>query len=113
MLRPTTRLGLGSRLQSARLCVASNRGVVTSQPIDPKWIEAAKKELKGKDPEKLIWHTAEGIAIKPIYTAKDVEGLNPELPGQFPYTRGPHPTMYAQRPWTIRQAINTNTNFRH
>jgi len=76
---------------------------VTSQPIDPKWAELSKKELKGKDPEKLVWHTAEGIAIKPIYTPNDVSGLDPELPGQYPFTRGPYPTMYAQRPWTIRQ----------
>ena len=98
MLRPI-KLRLGSRL-----CSGLRRGVVTQHPIDPKWSEVAKKELKGKDPEKLVWHTAEGIAIKPIYTAQDVVGLEPELPGQFPYTRGPHPTMYAQRPWTIRQA---------
>ncbi len=91
----------------SRLCAGLTRGVVTSQPIDPKWAELSKKELKGKDPEKLVWHTAEGIAIKPIYTANDLAGLDPELPGQFPFTRGPYPTMYAQRPWTIRQAITT------
>ena len=57
-----------------RVCSNWSRGVVTQHPIDPKWIEVSKKELKGKDPEKLIWHTAEGIAVKPIYTAKDTEG---------------------------------------
>jgi hypothetical protein len=57
-----------------RLYSGFNRGVVTQHPIDPKWAEVAKKELKGKDPEKMVWHTAEGIAIKPIYTAKDTEG---------------------------------------
>ena len=95
----------------SRLCAGLTRGVVTSQPIDPKWAELSKKELKGKDPEKLVWHTAEGINIKPIYTANDVSGLDPELPGQFPFTRGPYPTMYAQRPWTIRQAT-TSKSFR-
>lgn len=57
-----------------RVCSSWSRGVVTQQPIDPKWAEISKKELKGKDPEKLIWHTAEGIAVKPVYTAKDTEG---------------------------------------
>jgi len=84
---------------------ALSRSAVTYHPIDAKWAEIAKKELKGKDPGKLVWHTAEGIDIKPIYTPKDVEGLDLELPGQFPFTRGPYPTMYAQRPWTIRQVL--------
>ena len=57
-----------------RIYAGSNRGVVSPIPIDPKWLEMSKKELKGKDPEKLVWHTAEGIAIKPLYTAKDTEG---------------------------------------
>lgn len=45
----------------------------------------------------------QGIDVKPLYTKRDVRDLAEELPGQFPYTRGPYPTMYAQRPWTIRQ----------
>lgn len=98
---------LGAR---ARFCSGSHpRGLVTQHPIDPKWAEAAKKELKGKDPEKLVWHTAEGVSIKPIYTSTDTEGLPEELPGQFPFTRGPYPTMYAQKPWTIRQYAGFST----
>ncbi|VDL87266.1 unnamed protein product [Nippostrongylus brasiliensis] len=72
----------------------------------------AKKAMKGKDPEKLIWHTPEGIPIKPLYLKDDRkcdDHRKPELPGQFPFTRGPYPTMYTQRPWTIRQYAGFST----
>jgi len=65
--------------------------------------------MKGKDPESLVWNTLEGIPIKPVYTKQDTEHLADELPGVFPYTRGPYPTMYAQRPWTIRQYAGFST----
>lgn len=45
----------------------------------------------------------QGIDIKPLYTKRDTEHVEEELPGKFPFTRGPYPTMYTQRPWTIRQ----------
>ena len=60
-----------------------------------------------------------GIEIKPVYTAEDVAGLEPELPGAYPFTRGPYETMYRGRPWTIRQyagfgsAEETNARFRY
>ena len=63
--------------------------------------------------------TDSGIEVKPVYTADDIAGLAPELPGEFPYTRGPYPTMYRGRPWTIRQyagfgsAEETNARFRY
>ncbi|XP_046655218.1 methylmalonyl-CoA mutase, mitochondrial-like [Daphnia pulicaria] len=80
------------------------------QPLDPEWTALAKKQLKGKNPEEeLLWYTSEDITLKPIYTKKDVEGLEHELPGKFPYTRGPYPTMYSQRPWTIRQYAGFST----
>ena len=80
------------------------------KPLDPKWKESAKKQMKGKDPDGLVWNTAEQIPIKPLYTKEDLEGLPvDELPGQFPFTRGPYPTMYAQRPWTIRQYAGFST----
>ena len=47
--------------------------------------------------------SAQGVIVKPLYTQEDVSDLTKELPGKFPYTRGPYPTMYTQRPWTIRQ----------
>ena len=65
--------------------------------------------FQGKNPETLTWNTLEGIPIKPLYTKKDVEHLEEELPGSFPFTRGPYPTMYAQRPWTIRQYAGFST----
>jgi len=63
--------------------------------------------------------TDSGIEIKPVYTVEDVEGLELELPGEFPFTRGPHRDMYRGRPWTIRQyagfasAEETNARFRY
>jgi methylmalonyl-CoA mutase len=70
-----------------------------------KWEEAAVKELKERPLESLNWETPEGIVIKPIYTAEDLEGLDTvnTLPGFAPYLRGPSATMYANQPWTIRQ----------
>ncbi len=75
------------------------------------WRQLAAKELKGRDPETLAWDTLEGIAVKPLYTAADVEGL-PHLgsmPGLAPFTRGVRATMYAGRPWTIRQYAGFST----
>ena len=70
-----------------------------------KWQELAAKELKGKNPDCLNWETPEGILVKPIYTAEDLEGLDcvNTLSGIAPYLRGPTATMYTNQPWTIRQ----------
>ncbi|WP_372841228.1 methylmalonyl-CoA mutase [Phaeovulum sp.] len=75
------------------------------------WRKLAAKEMKGKDPDSLIWNTLEGIAVKPLYTAEDVAGLAQmnEVPGVAPFTRGPRATMYAGRPWTIRQYAGFST----
>ena len=75
------------------------------------WRALAAKELKGADPSTLAWHTPEGIAVKPLYTAADLEGLEilGSLPGLPPYLRGPRATMYANRPWTIRQYAGFST----
>ncbi|KAI9357281.1 methylmalonyl coenzyme A mutase-like protein [Zopfochytrium polystomum] len=78
-------------------------------PLDPEWAANVKKELKGKDPSVLTWHTAEGIAVKPVYTKADVADLEPEIPGKFPFTRGPYASMYTNRPWTIRQYAGFST----
>ncbi|XP_042874391.1 methylmalonyl-CoA mutase, mitochondrial-like [Penaeus japonicus] len=78
--------------------------------LNAEWAAMAKKQLKGVDPaKKLLWQTPEGITIKPLYTAEDVGDQATELPGKFPYTRGPYPTMYANRPWTIRQYAGFST----
>ncbi|XP_047429894.1 methylmalonyl-CoA mutase, mitochondrial [Mugil cephalus] len=77
--------------------------------LHPEWVNLAKKQLKGKNPEDLIWRTPEGINIKPVYTKADSTAIPDELPGVFPYTRGPYPTMYTYRPWTIRQYAGFST----
>jgi methylmalonyl-CoA mutase len=70
------------------------------------WKALADKEVKGKD---LTWHTPEGIEVKPLYTAEDVTGIDPGLPGFAPFTRGVRASMYAGRPWTIRQYAGFST----
>jgi methylmalonyl-CoA mutase len=75
------------------------------------WQRLAAQELKGADPASLDRETPEGIALKSIYTEADLEGLETlgTLPGFAPYTRGPRATMYANRPWTIRQYAGFST----
>ncbi len=75
------------------------------------WKALATKQLKGKSPDTLTWHTAEDIPVKPLYTAADVEDLEytDTVPGMSPYIRGPQATMYAGRPWTIRQYAGFST----
>ncbi len=74
-------------------------------PTTKDWQALAAKEVKGAD---LTWHTPEGIAVKPLYTAEDVTA-EPGLPGFAPFTRGVKATMYAGRPWTIRQYAGFST----
>ncbi|WP_295633489.1 methylmalonyl-CoA mutase [Novosphingobium sp.] len=69
------------------------------------WQKAAAKEVKGRD---LTWHTPDGIDVKPLYTAADVRE-DPGLPGFAPFTRGVRASMYAGRPWTIRQYAGFST----
>ena len=75
------------------------------------WSEAVSKETRGKSPEELTWHTPEGIAVKPLYTAEDLDGLEnvDSLPGFAPFMRGPRATMYTVRPWTVRQYAGFST----
>ena len=75
------------------------------------WKTTAKKELSGRSIEDLVWETPEGIAVKPLYTANDLEGLENinTFPGLAPFIRGPRATMYANRPWTIRQYAGFST----
>jgi methylmalonyl-CoA mutase len=74
------------------------------------WQALAEKELKAS-PETLAWETPEGITVKPLYTAADLEGIDhlSSLPGFAPFVRGPRATMYAGRPWTIRQYAGFST----
>ena len=98
--------GIGKR----RLLTTLSQIRPQSTSLDPEWEKLAKKQLKGKDPaETLTWHTLEGLKVKPVYTEKDSEDKEPELPGKYPFTRGPYPTMYTGRPWTIRQYAGFST----
>ena len=75
------------------------------------WRASTEKSLRGKPVDSLTWQTPEGIPVKALYTAADVVGLPyaDTLPGFAPFVRGPQPTMYAQRPWTIRQYAGFST----
>ncbi|MBY0342836.1 MAG: methylmalonyl-CoA mutase, partial [Sphingomonadales bacterium] len=79
---------------------------MTQKPTFSDWNALAAKEVKGRD---LTWHTPEGFAIKPLYTAEDHAGFDPGLPGFAPFTRGVKASMYAGRPWTIRQYAGFST----
>src|SRR3982751_4186575 len=79
---------------------------MTDKPTLDAWQAAAAKEVKSRD---LTWHTPEGIEVKPLYTADDVSDIDPGLPGFAPFTRGVRASMYAGRPWTIRQYAGFST----
>ncbi len=75
------------------------------------WEAQAKKEKKTDDLSNFKWDTPEGITVKPLYTEEDLAGLKStgSLPGMAPFTRGPMATMYAGRPWTVRQYAGFST----
>lgn len=75
------------------------------------WKKEAEKQMKGKSVSSLDWMTPENILVKPLYTMEDLENIEHTntLPGLPPFTRGPYPTMYAARPWTIRQYAGFST----
>ncbi|MBA4766016.1 MAG: methylmalonyl-CoA mutase [Porphyrobacter sp.] len=79
---------------------------MTEKPTLEDWNALAAKEVKGRD---LTWQTPEGFAIRPLYTAEDHAGFDPGLPGFAPFTRGVKASMYAGRPWTIRQYAGFST----
>lgn len=76
-----------------------------------RWRELAATELRGADPDTLVRTSPEGITIKPVFTPADVGGPDGEanLPGEAPFTRGVRATMYANRPWTVRQYAGFST----
>ena len=75
------------------------------------WDSLARKEFGGETADSLVWQTPEGIPVKPLYTAADLEALGDvnSLPGFPPYLRGPRATMFANRPWTVRQYAGFST----
>ena len=88
----------------------SSKPTVKTPSLDD-WRKAASKSAPDNDVDKLNWHTSEGLVVKPLYTAEDIADLpdTNTLPGFAPYVRGPQPTMYAVRPWTIRQYAGFST----
>ncbi|MGI8938810.1 MAG: methylmalonyl-CoA mutase [Iamia sp.] len=86
---------------------------MTDEARDPTiddWRQRAESELKGRSPDELTDTRPEGIDVKPLYTAADLDGVDTgELPGFRPFTRGVRATMYANRPWTIRQYAGFST----
>jgi len=84
---------------------------MSEHPDLQKWKELAGKQLRGKSLEALEWDTPEGIRVNPLYTAEDLAGMPHvnTLPGFAPFVRGPMATMYAGRPWTIRQYAGFST----
>ncbi|MFF5129512.1 methylmalonyl-CoA mutase [Streptomyces syringium] len=86
-------------------------GPAAGAPADPALWRAALKEGTGKSAEDFVWETPEGIGVKPLYTAEDLDGLDflATYPGVAPYLRGPYPTMYVNQPWTIRQYAGFST----
>ncbi len=84
---------------------------MAEHPELTRWKELAEKQMKGNSVDTLIWDTPEGIPVKPLYTAEDLENMEHvnTLPGMEPYVRGPMATMYAGRPWTIRQYAGFST----
>ncbi|MFJ4973845.1 methylmalonyl-CoA mutase [Streptomyces coeruleorubidus] len=83
-------------------------GTPASDGGPDEWRTAVKNASGGDD---LLWETPEGIAVKPLYTGRDLEGLDflQTYPGAAPYLRGPYPTMYVNQPWTIRQYAGFST----
>ena len=84
----------------------------TKDPADLElWRKLATAERKGADPDDLIWHTPEGLDVKPLWTRRDADDLDfiDTIPGAFPFLRGPRATMYAGQPWTIRQYAGFST----
>ncbi|GAM27188.1 hypothetical protein SAMD00019534_103630 [Acytostelium subglobosum LB1] len=97
-------------LHGNRSYLTSSKPLCTKVPLPEDWVKLSKKEIKHDDPAgKLTFLSPEGIEIKPLYMQADAKGVADEIPGKFPFTRGPYATMYANRPWTIRQYAGFST----
>jgi len=81
------------------------------KPTLDDWVKRADREAKGSAADALAWETPEGISVKPLYTAQDLDALDhlDTMPGLPPFTRGPRATMYTGRPWTVRQYAGFST----
>lgn len=85
--------------------MSAKRGLCTA---NVRWTALASKELRGKDLSSLTWPSPSGIDVAPVYFNDD-KSHTENVPGEYPYTRGPHATMYCNRPWTIRQYAGFST----
>ncbi|WP_405150965.1 methylmalonyl-CoA mutase [Sphaerisporangium sp. NBC_01403] len=87
-----------------------NQGTPDGDPGLDRWARAVQEQV-GKSPSDLTWDTPEGIGVKTLYTAEDLDGLDflSTYPGIAPFLRGPYPTMYVNQPWTIRQYAGFST----
>ena len=113
-------LGTGAIATSRRPAIGIVRRLSSPvAPLDPEWARLANADLKGeagaRSARALEWEDSSGLRVKPVYSGADADALRaagrfpPPLPGVFPYTRGVRATMYAQRPWTIRQYAGFST----
>ncbi|KAJ3069686.1 hypothetical protein HK102_006858, partial [Quaeritorhiza haematococci] len=102
---------ISSRLPTRTICRRTYASASTYKvPLDEDWLKLVKKELKGKDPiQTLTWKTAEGIDVKPVFTKADTVDVPHEVPGKYPFSRGPYASMYTFRPWTVRQYAGFST----
>jgi len=109
--------GIGS--EANRRKRGEQRERVTSAPLLSIALRERSRTIAAMMTPEDSRQTEAGIEIQPVYGAGDVAALEPELPGEYPFTRGPYPTMYRGRPWTIRQyagfgsAEETNARFRY
>ncbi|MGX6739448.1 methylmalonyl-CoA mutase [Streptomyces xantholiticus] len=86
-------------------------GLAAAGTADEEQWHAALEAATGKEAGELVWETPEGIPVKPLYTDRDLEGVDflATYPGIAPFLRGPYPTMYVNQPWTIRQYAGFST----
>jgi methylmalonyl-CoA mutase len=86
-------------------------GLASFSPTDGERWRREAESAAGRPPEELLWHTPELVDVKPVYTADDLETIEPlqTMPGIPPFLRGPYATMYVQRPWTVRQYAGFST----
>ena len=80
------------------LKLVSHHKHLSQSTYPPKWEKNAKKEIGSDSIESLEWKSPEGIILKPLYTADDIKAVSLEVPGEFPFTRGPYATMYTAKP---------------
>eukprot|EP01132_Coremiostelium_polycephalum_P008330 gene8330-10232_t len=104
------RLQFNNKLKFNKYYTTTTTYTKENNNIPKEWEKLASKEIKQEDPiAHLTFKSPEGIDIKPLYMQADVKGLQDEIPGKFPFTRGPYATMYSNRPWTIRQYAGFST----